>query len=643
MFSDLRFLFVFLVCLAVSAGLQAQEISLDPVTITSSLLEKRASETGRNITIIKGDLFNRSPVNSVDELLRYIPGLEVQARGPMGSQSDIVMRGGTYQQVLVMLDGIRLNDPNTGHFNSYLPIAPYEIDRIEVLKGAGSGIYGSEAVGGVVHIITKTFTQSRRAGGDTTAVEYGRSIGEYGLSADNLGGQLIRGKFRIAGGALLNRADGVEQRGTRGFFDNKTVSLSVGAALSDRWDVSLRSAYDGRSFSAQNFYTTFVSDTARERVAATWNQVQLNYREGNNRVAISGGYKHMRDRYLYNDVSTWNDNKSELWQGLVTWQTKLAKRWDLVAGLNYQNKEIRSNDRGNHRMNQFAPLVSLTYLAGSRLSLNPSVRLDWRENLGWEVVPQLNVSYRSDAFQWRGSAGKTIRDADFTERYNNYGKSLVTGGSVGNPSLLAERSLSYEVGADWFANRNLKLSATAFYRHHTDLIDFVTTAYANMPRKENLSPAGTFALAENVAKVNTRGAEVDLQYVHRIGAGEQLLVNLGTTFLDTKSSAATPSFYVSSHARFLANFSAMYQIERLSVSVNGLYKVRTPRAATAIEAEVSRAYFVCNVQAEYAMFRQFISAFVKVENLGDVRYSDLLGAVMPGRWLAGGMKFRVGR
>ena len=140
---------------------QSKEIDLDPVTVTSSLTPVNTSKTGRNIIIIKGDRFNSLPVNSLDELLRYVPGIEIQSRGPMGAQSDIVMRGGTFQQVLVILDGIRLNDPVTGHFNSYIPIAPAEIDRIEILKGASSALYGSEAVGGVIHIITKSFAAKK--------------------------------------------------------------------------------------------------------------------------------------------------------------------------------------------------------------------------------------------------------------------------------------------------------------------------------------------------------------------------------------------------------------------------------------------------------------------------------------------------
>src|SRR6476646_1067366 len=91
---------------------QDSSFSLNPVTVTASLKPVKASNTGRNLLVIEGERFRNLPVNSVDELLRYLPGIEVQARGPMGMQSDIVLRGGTFQQVLVILDGLRLNDPN---------------------------------------------------------------------------------------------------------------------------------------------------------------------------------------------------------------------------------------------------------------------------------------------------------------------------------------------------------------------------------------------------------------------------------------------------------------------------------------------------------------------------------------------------
>ncbi|PWJ59529.1 iron complex outermembrane receptor protein [Dyadobacter jejuensis] len=630
---------------------QAQEIALDPVTITAGLIEKRASETGRNIAVIKGSYFKHLPVNSIDELLRYIPGLEIQSRGPMGSQSDIVMRGGTFQQVLVIMDGIRLNDPNTGHFNSYIPITPSEIDRIEVLKGASSAIYGSEAVGGVVQVISKTFAArltDRLADGPeksppTFALDGSVALGEYGLRNVNAGGFLQTDRLALSAGLLSNNAAGVLQRGARGYFHNHTASVSGQYAISEKWKLAARSAYDSRDFAAQNFYTVFASDTAQERVSSVWNQVRVSHQMERSSLTIDAGYKHVKDHYRYNPQSTANESVSTLWQGLVLWQNELSENLSLVTGLNYQNKAIASNDRGHHNLHQLAPLATLTARLTQHLTVSPALRLDWRQYLGAELVPQLNVSYKRAAWQFRASAGKTIRDADFTERYNNYGKSLVTGGNVGNPNLSAERSFSYEAGADWFVGNSLKLSGTYFQRAQNNLIDYIATAYADMPRQENLSSTGTFGLASNIAKVNITGWELDAQWNQPISENQQLRITTGLSWLRSQSSSSIPSFYVSSHAKFLGNFSVLYSHKNLNLAINGLYKQREPREALAIASTLSESYFVLNSKIDCNLPVKNLKVFFEINNLLNRTYSDLLGASMPGRWLAAGIKFNMNR
>ena len=626
----------------------AQEIALDPVTVTSSLIEKRASETGRNIAVIKGDYFQNLPVHSIDDLLRYVPGVEIQARGPMGSQSDIVLRGGTFQQVLVVLDGLRLNDPNTGHFNSYIPITTSEIERIEVLKGASSAIYGSEAVGGVIHVISKAFAAKLNAGdtengnnsSDKTAFNVGLTGGEYGLKNANVGAFVQRNRLAISAGLVSNNASGVQQRGTRGYFHNNTASFSANYALSPNWNIALRSSYDHRDFAAQNFYTTSKADTANEQVKTSWNQVKANYKKGNASFSLDGGYKFVDDAFLFNSVSIKNSSKSQLWQGLFTWQQIISEKTTVAAGLNYQNKNISSNDRGVHSINQLAPFLTLSHRIGEFFTVSPSIRFDWRQRIGTETVPQVNISYKKGILQLRGSAGKTIRDADFTERYNNYGKSIVTtGNKIGSPDLKAERSFSYEGGGDIFLN-NFKFSATYFQRLQKDLIDYTNTPYTQMPRKENLVATGTYALAKNVAEVNTSGFELDMQYSRIFDKKNKLWVTAGLTRLNSESSDLTPTFYVSSHARLLTNFSALYQYSGLSLSFNGLYKTRATQEASAIQASVSKEYFVMNAKAEYAFSRKTLAIFVQADNVFNKSYSDLLGATMPGRWLTGGLKYR---
>ncbi|MCU7549101.1 TonB-dependent receptor [Chitinophagaceae bacterium LB-8] len=619
----------------ISTYAQEAEVELDPVTITASINPIKVSKTGRNIVILKGEQFSKLPVHSIDELLRYIPGVEIQARGPQGSQSDIVLRGGTFQQVLVVIDGIRLNDPNTGHFTSYIPIAPSEIERIEVLKGASSAIYGSEAVGGVIHIITKSFAAAQKTKKEATAQV---TAGEYKLLNANAGAFYSNGKTAVSGGILSNNSDGQPQRGTKGFFHNNTVSVSANHLINQNWQLGLRSSYDSRDFAAQNFYTRFASDTASEKVQTFWNQMRLAYSKNSDKLSLSLGYKGVEDEYLFRPGTTPNNSKSKLLQALLVHEHQFGSQTSLVSGAQFQNKNIKSNDRGNHTVKQVAGFVALNQSIGQNFTMNPALRLDWDERGGTEWVPQMNLSYRIHKLQLRGSAGKTIRQADFTERYNNYNKPVVISGSIGNPDLTAETSFSYELGADLLATDHLKFSASWFQRNQDDLIDYVTTPYSEMPRKTNLVPNGIYALAKNISEVTTKGFETDIQFSKPLSANESIYSTVGLIWLDSKSSEATPSFYISSHASFLANYNFIYTIDRFSFGINGIYKKRQPQTLPAIHANVTSDYFVANIKADASILKNKLSVFVEVDNLFDRNYSDLLGSQMPGRWFMGGLK-----
>jgi iron complex outermembrane receptor protein len=282
----------------------------------------------------------------------------------------------------------------------------------------------------------------------------------------------------------------------------------------------------------------------------------------------------------------------------------------------------------------------LNQTIGSSFHINPAMRVQWSERSGWEVIPQLNLSYKIPDWQLRASAGKTTRDADFTERFNNYNKPLVTGGSIGNPDLQAEHSFSYEAGADFFGISNMKISGTFFQRYFSNLIDFVTTPYAQMPRRDNLSQTGTFALAKNIAELTSTGFETDIQFSRKLSNDQQLWITSGLTWIDTKGATAN-SFYINSHAKFLTNFNVQYSIKWFSVSTNGLYKTRQQRTATAINASIEKDYFVLNLQLQGFIYKRKLSLFTQVDNLFDTQYSDLLGSKMPGRWLMGGFKVRL--
>jgi vitamin B12 transporter len=355
---------------------------------------------------------------------------------------------------------------------------------------------------------------------------------------------------------------------------------------------------------------------------------------------LSAGYKSVEDEFLLRPSAAANNNRSKLLQALLVHEHKFGTSTTLSSGVQFQNRKIASNDRGNHHVKQAAGFVVLNQLIGASFHINPAVRVDWDERSGTEFVPQINLSYKADALQFRGSAGKTIRQADFTERFNNYQRTSVPSGNrIGNPDLVAETSFSFEIGADYFASKHLKLSATYFQRNHDDLIDFVLTPYEQMPRKSNLVPSGTYSLARNISEVTTKGFETDIQWSKPISNNQQIYSTLGLIWIDSESSEATPSFYISSHAAFLANYNLSFTTSRVSIGINGIYKRRQQQTLSSINAKVSKDYYIMNVKAEAFVVKNRFSVFAEVDNLFDRKYSDLLGAPMPGRWLIGGIKF----
>jgi vitamin B12 transporter len=619
---------------------QDKENDLDPVVVSTSLTAEKSSATGRNVFVIKGERFASLPVHSIDELLRYLPGIEVQMRGPMGAQSDIVVRGGTFQQVLVILDGMRLNDPNTGHFTSYIPIAPAEIERIELLKGAASAVYGSEAVGGVVYIITKTY--AARQGEHKKSAIAQITGGQYDLFSVNAGGTYSDGNTMVSAGILSNNTSGQPQRGTHGSVYTNTGSLSIGHFINEKWQTIVRAAIDCRKFSAQNFYTPFISDTANENVNTLWTQAAISYHGNRNNLSFHAGYKLLEDEYQFNSISLPNKSRSRLLQALITDEWKIAPATRMTTGAQFINKKISSNDRGDHQVNQAAGFIVLNQQF-DKLMVSPALRLEWNEKAGWELVPQANLSYRISNFQFRASGGKTIRDADFTERYNNYQKAFVSSGRIGNPDLVAERSFSVEAGADYFAAKAIKISATVFKRYHDRLIDYVLTPYSEMPRKVNLSPSGSYQLAKNISKVRTSGVEMEVQYIKELNQKQRIWTTIGLTWLHSESSDSALSFYIASHAKFLFNFNFQYEAKRWSFSLNGLYKKRQPQSTSTAIAKVSPDYFVLNAKGEVFIIPGRLSLFAEADNVFDRNYTDLLGAQMPGLWLMGGIKISLSK
>lgn len=491
----MRKLFLF-AALTIANHCFSQSITnLDPLTVTAARTLQKNSETGRSITVVEGSLFKQFAVTSIDELLKYVPGVEVQQRGPGGAQSDIILRGSTFQQVLVLLDGLKINDPITGHFSAYIPITPDEIERIEILKGPAAAIYGAEAVGGVINIISKVYNKHKKE--KNNIAQLTSSAGEYGYATANASFYHTAPKINYSLGAVTNNADGQLIKGNkRAYYHNHTLSGTMEAALKNNWNVLLRSSYDSRDFAAQNYYTTFVSDTATEKVTTWWNQAKIKHSGNKNSDEIDIAYKQTTDFYLYNPLSIANNNKSKLFILQYLHYADINKHLKINYGGQFSNRNISSNDRGNHHTTNAAVFTSLQ-LSYKKLIIHPAVRIEHDENYGTQFIPQANASYRIKKIILHANAGRAIRSADFTERYNNYGKVLVTGGSIGNPDLTAEKSWSYEAGASYQWRNNFSVSGTWFYRNQNDVIDWVSTVCRHAQKRKSKSYRNLFLIKKH--------------------------------------------------------------------------------------------------------------------------------------------------
>jgi iron complex outermembrane receptor protein len=631
----MRFLLAGLLC-SLSISVLAQNTQLSEVVVTASMLPQQEKETGRNIVSIKGSSLQNLPISSIDELLKYLPGIETQQRGPAGTQSNIIIRGGTFQQVLVIIDGIRINDPLTGHFNSYIPLHPEDINRIEIIKGAASAIYGSDAIGGVVNIITNGLQQK-----NNHKLSVGSKWGSYNSRSNNFWWGVQKEKWKLSVSSQQNKADGENLRGTSGYYNNSFYAANFNYAFASNWKLHILYANDSRDFNAQNFYTTFKSDTASEIVKSNWTQMGLSKQYTHKIVKFDVAYKNLSDRFRFNPAGSFNENKTSLFVAQGSVQFTRNTNHQIVTGAQWIHKKIRSNDRGNHDLAHGAAFLIATHKLPKNIFINESLRIDWDQNYGWIIIPQINGSWVNGNLTTRASAGKGVRDADFTERYNNYNKSIVTSGSIGNPFLQAEKSWSYELGADYRMGPNFKWGATAFLRDQNNLIDWTPTPYPMMPRQSNLVITGNYSLATNVSSVKTKGIETDLTYNKKWGENYELNLSTGLVWLSSTSPNKTPSFYISSHARFLWNEQIIYRARKLQLSVNSVYKIRNTQTASAINATLSPNYFLVNSKFSYLTSKRKGNVFLEITNLTNTPYSDLLGAIMPSRWITAGFQLTL--
>ena len=627
---------------------QAQEVeTLDTlvvskeVVISSSRVPQTAAGSGRNITTISAQMIEDTPAHTPDEMLRYIPGVEVQSRGAFGTQSDFSLRGSTFSQVLVLVDGIRINDPLTAHFNSNIPVAPDEIQRIEVLHGPAAAQYGADAMGGVINIITHTF------GGQSNEKKTNARIkGGYGQNDLKMG----RGGFyhstqnyRISGGGMWHQSPGQELANDyNNRFNIANGSVSGGVKLNNNWDLALRTGYDYRDFNAKYFYTASPLDEATETISMWWNQMRLQRSTQNSITTIKGSFKRTKDEFIFNPQFPGNNHTTSRGALQLYQYRQLSDSWDLTYGAQLDNRMIRSNDRGDHSNWHYAGFAMVQWHPTNPMTLSGSIRMDHDDNYGTELMPQVSFSYQQEQWILRASGGRSVRAPSYTERFisTNLSGPLTEGRNIGNPWLKAERAWSGELGADLFLRKNVRFSATGFVRESTDLIDYALTNTAQIRNDDNLQSGGNYLYARNINNVTTAGVETELSMSKNLGNNWLFNSTMGYTFTDFFGDEDVASKYISNYARHLVNGIVSVSYGPIEGSVSAVWKKREPSANENIGAFKSSVYSLWNVKLNYDITKG-VSVGLQVDNVFNQDNQDVLGARMPERWALGTLTWRL--
>ncbi|MEL6770648.1 MAG: TonB-dependent receptor [Bacteroidota bacterium] len=611
----------------------------DSVVVTATRGPISAQQTGRVVQVVTAAEIAALPVRSVDELVRFVGGAETQTRGGFGAQSDFTLRGATFGGTLLLIDGVRFNDPMTGHFLSDLPLPLAEIARVEVLRGPAAAVYGPDALGGVIHLLTHTGlgdrTDAQSASGTfsddaTRFLELGaRTATErstFSLAVDDA---------RTDGDAVL-AADGTAIVGSDGpvrtDLDRRAVSAAMHLDLGEATTLYARLGGDRRDFGATQFYTPFASDTAREATSTTWAHVRLQRTGRTSWTAHLAGRLHSDTYAFFPGLSP---NEHDTYRSLVSVYASrdLMPALRLTAGANADLRGIESNNQGDHRDGAAGVFAQALWLAAPTITLTAAARLDYDAGFGWEPTPSLSAAWTpTPLVTVRGAVARAVRAPSYVERYFNT-LSPRPDGNLGNPDLRAERAWNAEAGVDVTPVPGLALRATGFWRRTDDLIDFA-----------KLTPDATFFLAQNVLAVTTLGLDLDAE-VRRplrsdLGAGF-VTGAVGYTLLDAALDGEVEGAtykYALTNARHHVRGQLALRLGGASLGVQALWKERLDGETYAV-AHLKGGY---DWRLPLAVEGLRLGVFAEVHNVFDERYAEVFGAPMPRRRLLGGLRLGLG-
>lgn len=612
---------------------QTDTLEIEELTIISQRVPRVYSSLARMITTIPDVEIRTAPVQTFVELLELVPGVDVRQRGAPGVQADIGISGGSFEQSQILLNGIPMNDPQTGHHTFNLPVAYHAVNRIEILYGSGARVLGPNAFSGAVNIVAGSEKRSF-LGADISA-------GQFGYYQTGMSGSVYTGKFQsfiaVSTGSSSGYIENTDYRKSNYYYH--------GAAYLKNTSIEFQSGYQDKAFGANSFYTPkFPNQFEQIKNSLVSMKVQTGNRV---KFRTSIYWKRNKDRFelFRDDAPVWygghNYHLTNVYGlDVSSWLTTIAGKSSV--GMNFRQEDILSNVLGAS-LNDTIPVKgekNAFYVKGDarrvysawfeqsgsiqKLTYSGGFMLNWFSTFNPRVYGGLDLSYRiSGNHRLYLSVNQSYRLPTYTDLY-------YTGPvNVGNPGLKPEEALTMEA-AYAYRQGAFMIKSSVFYRRGMNIIDWVRYPDSLLWESRNITElktagfgfSGIYQPEQHLSK---------LFYLHYI--------RLSYTFQSsTKQSSGFYSKYAMDYLRHKADLVFNFVLLRdVSFHLTGSFQDRAGTYTSRDSGEEVKysPVFLMNTRLNWKV--GWFSFFGEATNLLNQKYYDYGNVPVPGRWLRAGL------
>ena len=639
-----------------TATTTAREMMLEEVSVTGSRAPLTKSQAARMVTVLERADIQQVPVQSINDLLKYAIGVDVRQRGPIGAQTDISIRGGTSDQIILLLNGINICDPQTGHNAMDLPIELSEIVRIEVLEGPAGRIYGTSSLVGAINIVTRP---ARESSADFTleggSFGYGNVSGRANIQHQssnlhhpNWNNQVSAGYSRSDGysrskAGSLNTDFSGSKAFYQGQYEDDDIRLNWHLGIADKgWGSSTFYASPKWQADDQYEHTTKLYSAIQGETKRGWLHFSPNIYWNQNRDRYEG-YRGQAEKMKFNfnrtDVYGVSLNNYFDWSiGRTAFGAEVRNEYLVSGNLGEalsQTHHIKGTDRdytlGLNRTNISAYLEHNLLLRNFTVSAGlVAVKNTW-SNMNMTIYPGIDISYRpTPHFTVHASYNTSLRMPSFTEMYYKLQ------GYAADPHLKPEEMQALEGGITYQSSL-FTFHTTLWHHHGKNMIDWIMD-----------TSKGEEAVWQSVnhTKINSVGAEATatlncLELLPTQHLLKKVSVNYSYINQDKEQEANIVSQYALEYLRHKLVANAQLQLKKhLSLGINFRWQNRVG-SYTDFEGAVCDYTPYALLDTRLTRQEPRWKAYLEANNVFDTRYHDYGLVEQPGRWLIAGFSIRL--